>query len=210
MKKNVTILLLLLMGVYGVSFGQIGTVSSRVKRHINNKESSAALKAIQTALEYNYPSDEPQKAVEYAALLQDVMIGLGQESTSATFSMNVGLLFAIQSYYSEAELLQIKLLSTAASKGHEGAMQMLQLKAAMYGGGNINYNNNSGSMNSGSSGSSVGQKTCSYCNGKGWVAGSKTTTYGNMGTYWCNDCHRDVPQSHSHDHCPSCNGRGVR
>lgn len=52
------------------------------------------------------------------------------------------------------------------------------------------------------------KKTCSLCNGRGWIAGAKTPTYGNMGTKWCSDCGRDVPLSHSHDSCPSCRGLG--
>lgn len=56
--------------------------------------------------------------------------------------------------------------------------------------------------------SSVTQQTCSMCGGKGWVAGFKTPTYGNMSRYWCNDCHEEVGASHSHDECPSCRGTG--
>lgn len=51
--------------------------------------------------------------------------------------------------------------------------------------------------------------TCSYCNGKGWVIGNSTPTYGNMGTKWCDECHDYFVRSHSHDRCPSCMGRGV-
>ena len=54
------------------------------------------------------------------------------------------------------------------------------------------------------------KKICSMCGGKGWIPGSKTPTYGNMGTYWCNECEREVPKSHSHDLCPSCRGVGIR
>ena len=58
-------------------------------------------------------------------------------------------------------------------------------------------------------GSCVGTKTCSLCNGKGWIAGCSTTTYVNTGSYYCPDCGRSVPQSHSHDICPSCGGKGT-
>ncbi|MBQ8773194.1 MAG: hypothetical protein IJZ17_01795, partial [Muribaculaceae bacterium] len=56
----------------------------------------------------------------------------------------------------------------------------------------------------------VGTKkvTCSYCKGKGWVAGSGTATYGLNNSYWCNECNEEVNASHSHDRCPSCNGTG--
>lgn len=67
--------------------------------------------------------------------------------------------------------------------------------------GNNNYPSNNG-------GTSVTyQEKCSFCNGKGWRAGSKGTNYG-TGQYWCSECQRTVNSSHSHDRCPSCQGRG--
>lgn len=66
----------------------------------------------------------------------------------------------------------------------------------------INHNQN------GKSESCVGYKTCSMCNGKGWVPGFKTATYGDMSRYWCTECHEEVGASHSHDQCPSCRGTG--
>ena len=56
--------------------------------------------------------------------------------------------------------------------------------------------------------SSPKYKQCSYCKGRGWVPGSKTTTYGLTGQYYCSDCGEYVNQSHSHDQCPSCGGTG--
>src|SRR5574344_1081163 len=61
------------------------------------------------------------------------------------------------------------------------------------------YNNNS---------TSSAKKTCTLCNGKGWISGSHTPTYGATGTHWCNKCNRKVNASHSHDRCPSCGGLG--
>lgn len=52
------------------------------------------------------------------------------------------------------------------------------------------------------------KETCSFCNGKGWRAGSKTPTYGSTTRYWCEECDRMVNPSHSHDTCPSCMGKG--
>ncbi len=51
-------------------------------------------------------------------------------------------------------------------------------------------------------------KQCSLCKGKGWIAGSKTPVYGTGGSYWCDECGREVNASHSHDRCPSCGGSG--
>ncbi len=64
--------------------------------------------------------------------------------------------------------------------------------------------------NSTSSGTTTNRSkhTCSFCNGKGWRAGSKTPTYGSTTRYWCEECDRMVNPSHSHDVCPSCSGRG--
>lgn len=55
---------------------------------------------------------------------------------------------------------------------------------------------------------SSGTSTCSLCGGKGWIAGSKTPTYGNSSSHWCEECQRNVGASHSHDRCPSCSGNG--
>lgn len=45
---------------------------------------------------------------------------------------------------------------------------------------------------------------CSTCKGKGWIPGCKTTTYGQMGERFCEECNMFVGYSHSHDPCPSC------
>lgn len=70
-----------------------------------------------------------------------------------------------------------------------------------------NYMEN-GNSNNTESNSSTYQQTCSLCKGKGWIAGSKTPTYGNSGTHWCSECRKTVNASHSHDICPSCSGKG--
>lgn len=51
------------------------------------------------------------------------------------------------------------------------------------------------------------QRVCSLCNGKGWRAGNKTPVY-EMGETYCSECGGYFPNSHSHDPCPSCQGRG--
>ena len=60
----------------------------------------------------------------------------------------------------------------------------------------------------GNSSSSTVRKACSNCQGKGWIRGSSTSTYGTSGTHWCTDCGEYVNASHSHNRCPSCFGRG--
>lgn len=70
----------------------------------------------------------------------------------------------------------------------------------------------SGTINSGGSSMTPSSttRTCSLCNGKGWIAGSKTPTYGSTTQHWCDECQRTVNPSHSHDRCPSCSGMGYR
>ena len=51
------------------------------------------------------------------------------------------------------------------------------------------------------------QRVCSFCNGKGWRAGNKTAVY-DMGEIYCSECGGYYPNSHSHDPCPSCQGKG--
>lgn len=52
--------------------------------------------------------------------------------------------------------------------------------------------------------------TCTLCHGKGWIAGTSTPVYSANKSYYCTECGREVPASHSHDRCPSCGGRGIR
>ncbi len=49
---------------------------------------------------------------------------------------------------------------------------------------------------------------CSNCHGKGTVAGTSTASFSSSSSYYCDECHRTVPSSHSHDRCPSCMGKG--
>lgn len=49
-------------------------------------------------------------------------------------------------------------------------------------------------------------KVCSMCHGKGWVVGNSNMSFGN--NKYCDECQRVVPESHSHDECPSCQGNG--
>ena len=63
------------------------------------------------------------------------------------------------------------------------------------------------SSTSGSSGRNKPKtKECSMCHGKGWIAGTGTASFDSSSSYYCDECHRDVPSSHSHDLCPSCRG----
>ena len=69
--------------------------------------------------------------------------------------------------------------------------------------------NNTYMQNDPYSSSSVQSVKCSLCNGRGWIPGSSTPTYGNFGEHYCYECGKTVSNSHSHDRCPSCNGKGT-
>lgn len=53
----------------------------------------------------------------------------------------------------------------------------------------------------------VKTKDCSMCHGKGWIAGTSGVSFSSSHSYYCDECHREVPSSHSHDQCPSCRGK---
>ena len=68
--------------------------------------------------------------------------------------------------------------------------------------------NSAAQKSNGNSGESrTKTRTCSMCNGKGWIAGTSTASFDSSTSYYCEDCHREVPSSHSHDICPSCMGK---
>lgn len=50
-------------------------------------------------------------------------------------------------------------------------------------------------------------KKCSLCYGKGWIVGANAPDY-TGGTFWCDECDREVNVTHTHERCPSCNGTG--
>ena len=87
-------------------------------------------------------------------------------------------------------------------------LQGAQQAARAYGNSNQNFNFSNSVSSPGGNGTATKSKQCSLCKGKGWIAGSKTPVYGTGGTYWCDECGREVYASHSHDRCPSCGGSG--
>ncbi|RHH07885.1 hypothetical protein DW228_18300 [Bacteroides fragilis] len=176
-----------------------------VTNYINQGNSTEAYNYLKKKLEENYPSD-PYEQFDYAALLQNIIVGLTNDGINVAYSTDLGSAMIISGCLTGARAMQAVLHAKAASNGHEGAKLMLQVQSSMYGGGNM-YTT---PTNDNSNGSYTAKKTCTLCNGKGWIAGSKTPTYGNNGTHWCNECGRNVNASHSHDRCPSCAGRGYR
>lgn len=176
-----------------------------VENYIVQSNSHAAATYLKKLFENDQYPEDADVMFGYACLIQKLLVQIGNEGAQAVASMDLMSSMTITIDQQNMNNLHIALLFLAANKGHRGAYQLLQLKVAMQGGGGANFQ----PSNSGSSGSVVGSKTCSLCNGRGWIAGSKTVTYGSGGTYWCSECLRNVGASHSHDRCPSCGGRGT-
>ncbi len=176
-----------------------------VKRLMAQNQSGKAIEYLQQTLTNKYPTDANVQ-FGYATLLQELAVAVNNEGMVAAYSFDLAKAAATTSQVNIANTVQAHLLTTAAAQGHEGAKLMLQLKGISTGGGgggNFSTPSTSPSYNSGA------KKTCSLCHGKGWIAGNKTTTYGNLSPYWCDECNREVPASHSHDRCPSCGGSGT-
>jgi len=72
----------------------------------------------------------------------------------------------------------------------------------------VENRNKVSSLSTGNSRTSIERVECSNCHGKGTVAGTSTVSFSSSSTYYCEECHREVPSSHSHDRCPSCMGKG--
>lgn len=176
-----------------------------VENYIAQSNSHAAATYLKKLFENDQYPEDADEMFGYACLIQKLLVQIGNEGAQAVASMDLMSSMTITIDQQNMNNLHIALLFLAANKGHRGAYQLLQLKAAMQGGGGVNFQ----PSNSGGSGSVVGRKTCSLCHGRGWIAGSKTATYGNGGTYWCSECQSNVGASHSHDRCPSCGGRGT-
>lgn len=52
------------------------------------------------------------------------------------------------------------------------------------------------------------QSQCTFCNGRGWIQGNRTPLYGVTVITYCGECGGYFSNSHSHDRCPACQGRG--
>ena len=176
-----------------------------VNDYIRQSDSHAATTYLNNLFKGNQYPEDADVLFGYACLVQDLIVQIQKEGAQAVGSMDIMSSMTTTIDQQSANNMQVALLFLAASKGHQGASRMLQLKAAMQSGGGVHVQPSPPS----DSRSVVGEKTCSFCHGKGWIAGSKTPTYGNTGTYWCEECHCEVNASHSHDRCPSCNGTGT-
>ena len=179
------------------------------------KEYSNKEKAIDEFL-YEMEHDMPATAAGqyFAALMAGYLENFITQLTmqnAATYNMlNMGAVLQKAAALTDKQMKlnahKIFLLQQAAEKGQPEAIAMLQTLANqtgnnMYKGYNSNSTNHS---------SSTYNETCSFCKGKGWRAGSSGSTYGLSGQTFCKECDAWVNQSHSHDICPSCGGKGYR
>lgn len=209
-KQVIVMILLLCSTVYAFAQSRGGRFDLNrdqrvVDRYIAQSSSHAAMEYLNKIFENDQFPEDADVMFGYAVIFQKLLVQIQKESMAAVGNMDIMTSMTTTIDEQTANNKMISLLFLAANKGHRGAYELLQLKLAMQAGGN-----SLPSLNQGSSGSSViGRKTCSMCNGKGWIQGSKTPTYGNMGTYWCDKCHMEVTMSHSHDRCPSCGGSGT-
>lgn len=178
-----------------------------IRHYIKQKNSLAAANHLKEAVNPEMPTDA-SLLFDYSVLAQEVFNGLTNEGYTAAFSMDLGAAFQLQMASNEIDLLHTALLVLATAKGEQRAAQILQLKTAMRGNNTVNTPQ-SGTNENQTPQSIIKQETCSLCHGKGWIAGSKSPTYGNTGTHWCQECGQNVLWSHSHDLCPSCRGKGT-
>lgn len=176
-----------------------------VRKFLNEDTPSRALEYLKAVQQNGVPARISLEC-DYAVLMQEIIIGLGKAQGLYLAAMDTANALVLQTQMLSAEQIQNQLLVSAASKGDQRAVDMIRLKSAMTGGGN----NNAPFESPNNGQASRERRTCSMCSGRGWIAGTRTPTYGNTETHWCSECRREVPASHSHDRCPSCDGRGTR
>lgn len=176
-----------------------------VNSYIAQGDSHAATKYLHKLFENDQYPEDANELFGYACLVENLTMQIQKRSVQSSSIMDIMSSFDTFTDQQTADKMLTTLLFLAANKGHRGAYQLLQLKTAMHSGESANLPQSNPGR---SSNSIVGKKTCSFCHGKGWIEGSHTPTYGNTGTYWCGTCGSEVPHSHSHNKCPSCNGTG--
>lgn len=157
-------------------------------------------------------SDNPKSTVSFTFILRSdgMMHGIvftgGFNIESFTVSSNNPLLF--KSVNNQNKTIKVSSeLKSADLNFPDGSSIRYKLANPPY--ALIQSLQNSTNGNTTNGGSCIGSKQCSMCNGKGWVAGNKTPVYSGSNSYYCSECGRNVPASHSHDRCPSCNGAGT-
>lgn len=197
-----------------VSFAQSSTSSDEsdfiydrntVRSMFLDGENVTAYMYIQQSLTDKYPQTAALE-YKYYTLVQEIAGKIGSEYMQVIMTtIDMSRAMYLLQYQNASNQLADFLLNSAASKGEPNAIRALQVKAMISGFGGQYQGNSTGNGYS----TSRKTETCSLCHGKGWIAGSSTPTYGNTGQKVCPDC-GIVNQSHSHDRCPACSGKGYR
>ena len=153
-----------------------------------------------------YPVKGGELLYNYSTLFMNLANSMTIAATSATTMGNFAGGFTLSAKANNAMISYHAYLQTSASLGYRPAIAMIKYLASIgqYSGPMYDYQDS----DDGGQGSMVRRTTCGLCHGKGWIPGSKTPTYGNMGEYYCEECDRMVSYSHSHDRCPRCGGKG--
>ena len=153
-----------------------------------------------------YPVKGGELLYNYSTLFMNLANSMTIAASSATAMGNFAGGFTLSAKANNAMISYHAYLQTSASLGYRPAIAMIKYLASIgqYSGPMYDYQDS----NDGGQGSMVRRTTCGLCHGKGWIPGSKTPTYGNMGEYYCEECDRMVSYSHSHDRCPRCGGKG--
>ncbi len=211
--KKILLVTLILSFVSISSFGQSELSSyRRAETLVNRAMRTEAVDDFNEACNYinnimkNDRPEDGEILYDYAVLCNKLLPVMKAKALGMTSLTDLnGVFFSATATTLQLNRDYFALYSSAA--GYAPANQLCAILAAEYGGNGATYNG--GANNNSGNRIRTGGKTCSYCNGKGWVAGSKGVWYPGSSGYYCSECGRDVNPNHSHDRCPSCNGRGV-
>lgn len=183
----------------------IDPIKKNAELYLRLNQTKNAYSSIEKYYRNNKSRISSDDLVTLALVVKNIQNIAQIEGMSAGMTMNFNKVMECTTVSTSANTLYKEMLIYAALQGNKTAELYISQEAALANAYRAMQNNNN--YNFGQN-SRTGRKTCSLCKGKGWISGSKTPTYGNLGTHWCKECEREVPNSHSHDRCPSCAGKG--
>lgn len=184
----------------------ISVIKKRVELHLRLKEPGNAYTQLEQFYKKNKSEIADADLVTLALLVKEIQNLANSEGAIAGISMNFNKVIECTSISVSADTLYKELLFMAAIQGNQDAQFYIGQEAAIANAYRLFQNNNS--YNNSTPSYQSHKKVCTLCKGKGWIAGSKSPTYGITSTHWCSECDREVNASHSHDRCPSCSGNG--
>lgn len=151
---------------------------------------SAALSLFEDASRINPDNTDTYQTISQT---RDICRQLAEDRKQANIDESMRRAQAMQ-------IMSNAMSNTAASIASLNAQKHGQ--SGSYGNAVTNTNQSS----SGSSLSRTKKRTCSMCHGRGWIAGTSGVSFDSSTSYYCKECGREVPSSHTHDTCPSCRG----